>query len=180
MTSNDKSLPIFTLSSTLIFIVTMTATVGMLWFSFHIQQKALLEISFGGKLAAGVTVLQRNFLFMGGGSGFILLILSLILGRVLCQRYQTYCLLKDKEQGLVSANHELEKSLKNIKVLEGLLPVCAVCKKVRDDKGSWNQIDHYLIEHVNAQITHSICPECSKSLYGDFLDEQEGYNHENS
>lgn len=138
----------------------------------------LVTVSPNSKLEAGITVLRRNFLFLGGASGFILLILALILGRVLSQRYQAYALLKEREHRLALANRKLEESLANVKVLEGLLPVCAACKKVRDDKGYWNQIDHYLIEHVDARITHSICPECAKRLYGDFLDDQDDDNKE--
>jgi hypothetical protein len=44
--------------------------------------------------------------------------------------------------------------------------ICAACKKIRDDKGYWNQIESYIRDHSEADFTHSICPECSKKLYG--------------
>lgn len=60
---------------------------------------------------------------------------------------------------------ELNKALRNIKVLKGFLPICASCKKVRDDKGYWNQIESYVREHSEAEFTHGICPECAQKLY---------------
>ena len=63
---------------------------------------------------------------------------------------------------------ELEESSNEIKVLSGLLPICASCKKIRDDKGYWNQIEKYIKEHSEAEFSHGICPECAKKLYPEF------------
>ncbi|MDM8556421.1 response regulator [Desulfococcaceae bacterium HSG7] len=60
---------------------------------------------------------------------------------------------------------ELKEALSKIKTLNGLLPICASCKKIRDDKGYWNQVEHYIMDHSDADFTHSICPECVKELY---------------
>ena len=65
---------------------------------------------------------------------------------------------------------ELQESLAKVKILSGLLPICASCKKIRDDKGYWNQVETYLIEHSEAQFTHGICPECGKKLYPEYYD----------
>jgi hypothetical protein len=54
-----------------------------------------------------------------------------------------------------------------IRVLKKLLPICAKCKKIRDDRGYWNQIEKYITEHSEAEFSHSICPECVKELYPD-------------
>lgn len=59
----------------------------------------------------------------------------------------------------------LKDALAEVKILSGLLPICASCKKIRDDKGYWNQIEGYIREHSEAEFTHSICPECAKKLY---------------
>lgn len=59
----------------------------------------------------------------------------------------------------------LKDSLNEIKVLSGMLPICASCKKIRDDKGYWNQIEAYISEHSEAQFSHSICPDCTEKLY---------------
>ena len=60
-------------------------------------------------------------------------------------------------------------SLTEIKTLSGLLPICAKCKKIRDDKGYWKQIEEYISTHSDAEFSHSICPQCAKELYGDLL-----------
>jgi sigma-B regulation protein RsbU (phosphoserine phosphatase) len=59
----------------------------------------------------------------------------------------------------------LQDALDNIKRLSGLLPICSSCKKIRDDKGYWNQIERYIAEHSEAEFSHGICPECVKKLY---------------
>ena len=66
--------------------------------------------------------------------------------------------------------HELQEALANIKTLSGLLPICSYCKKIRDDKGYWNQIEFYIRDHSGAEFTHGMCPECLKKLYPDFVD----------
>ncbi len=65
---------------------------------------------------------------------------------------------------------ELRESLAKVKLLSGLLPICASCKKIRDDKGYWNQVETYLLEHSEARFTHGICPECGKKLYPQYYD----------
>lgn len=57
-------------------------------------------------------------------------------------------------------NKELEQRLHEIKTLRGLLPICSYCKKIRDDKGYWNQIEGYVTEHSEALFSHGICPAC--------------------
>jgi DNA-binding NtrC family response regulator len=66
---------------------------------------------------------------------------------------------------------KLQDALSNIKALQGLLPICASCKRIRDDKGYWNQIEQYISEHSDAVFTHGICPECLEKLYPDFVKE---------
>ena len=66
----------------------------------------------------------------------------------------------------------LQRSLAKVKTLSGLLPICASCKKIRDDKGYWNQIEAYIHEHSDATFSHGICPECAKKLYPEFYIER--------
>ena len=56
----------------------------------------------------------------------------------------------------------------DVKVLKGLLPICAKCKKIRDDKGYWNQVEIYIHEHTEADFSHGICPDCMKELYPEY------------
>ena len=67
-----------------------------------------------------------------------------------------------KQQKLIQ---ELKEALSKIKTLNGLLPICANCKKIRDDRGYWNQVEYYIKDHSDADFTHSICPGCVKELY---------------
>lgn len=66
---------------------------------------------------------------------------------------------------------ELKEALASVKTLRGLLPICASCKNVRDDKGYWNQIEEYVRDHSNAEFSHSICPSCAEKLYADYYDD---------
>ncbi|MGD9733048.1 MAG: hypothetical protein AB7U45_12780 [Desulfamplus sp.] len=63
---------------------------------------------------------------------------------------------------------DLQNASNEIKILRGILPICCNCKKIRDDKGYWNQIEAYIHEHSEAEFSHGICPECAKTLYPDF------------
>ncbi len=74
---------------------------------------------------------------------------------------------KQSEHKLKAERDKLKKALDQIQVLRGMLPICAACKKIRDDKGYWNQIESYIQAHSEAEFSHSICPECSRSLYPD-------------
>lgn len=60
---------------------------------------------------------------------------------------------------------ELKDALATVKMLSGLLPICSFCKKIRDDKGYWNQIENYIRDHSEAEFSHGICEECSKKHY---------------
>jgi len=69
-------------------------------------------------------------------------------------------------QGALAAKvEELRQSLDQIKTLRGIVPICANCKKIRDDQGYWNQVEAYVCEHTEAEFSHGICPECIKKLY---------------
>jgi PAS domain S-box-containing protein len=69
---------------------------------------------------------------------------------------------------------ELQDALARIRTLRGLLPICSSCKKVRDDKGYWSQIEAYVSDHSEAEFTHSICPDCAAKLYGKYYSPPEG------
>ena len=63
---------------------------------------------------------------------------------------------------------ELQEALDKVNLLGGMLPICASCKKIRDDKGYWNQIETYIRDHSEAEFSHGICPDCAQKLYPDF------------
>ena len=70
--------------------------------------------------------------------------------------------IEKERENLIS---DLQKALAKVKTLSGLLPICSSCKKIRDDKGYWNQIETYIHEHSGADFSHGICPECAQQLY---------------
>jgi PAS domain S-box len=77
-------------------------------------------------------------------------------------------------QELQQTLEELQEALAKVKTLSGLLPICASCKKIRDDSGYWKQIEAYIKEHSDATFTHGLCPECVKKLYpGLVIDDEE-------
>lgn len=67
-------------------------------------------------------------------------------------------------EGLSAMVNELQESLNNVKTLKGLLPICASCKKIRDDSGYWNQIELYIMDHSDADFSHSLCPDCADKM----------------
>lgn len=93
------------------------------------------------------------------------------------ERYEKV-LLKFKELieahlSLVEMNDRLTKALAEVETLRGLLPICCVCKKIRDDKGYWNQIETYIHKCTGAEFSHGICPDCAKEHYPDYWDEHD-------
>jgi PleD family two-component response regulator len=86
-----------------------------------------------------------------------------------CARVRTHlslrALMTEKEKLIA----ELQQALAKVKTLSGLIPICSSCKKIRDDKGYWNQIETYIRQRSDADFTHSICPKCAKMLYPGLL-----------
>ena len=72
---------------------------------------------------------------------------------------------------LEKTTERLQGAIDNIKTLEGLLPMCANCKNIRDDDGYWQQVEVYIRQHSKAEFSHSICPKCANQLYPDLFKE---------
>lgn len=69
---------------------------------------------------------------------------------------------------LLEMNEQLKKTIAEVKVLRGMLPICSICKNIRDDKGYWKRIESYIQQHSEAEFSHSICPDCAKKHYPDY------------
>jgi len=67
---------------------------------------------------------------------------------------------------------ELKKASEKVDTLKSLLPICASCKKIRDDMGYWHQVEDFVREHSNLEFSHGLCPDCAKVLYPDFYQKQ--------
>jgi sigma-B regulation protein RsbU (phosphoserine phosphatase) len=72
------------------------------------------------------------------------------------------------QESLEQRISDLETALSQIKTLQGLIPMCASCKKVRDDQGYWQQVEDYLMEHSEAAFSHALCPDCLKKYYPEY------------
>ncbi len=81
-------------------------------------------------------------------------------------RVKTQMTLYSLVNSLGKKNIELERALDEVKQLQGLLPICAGCKKIRDDKGYWNILESYIEKHSDVTFSHGVCSECSDELYG--------------
>lgn len=104
-------------------------------------------------LTVAVTVLLYEM-----GWGFMFLMMN-------SQRLESE--LRGSQGELQGAVDRLEKARSEVKVLAGLLPICASCKSIRDDKGYWTQIEAYIATHSEARFSHGVCPSCMTSLYPD-------------
>jgi hypothetical protein len=72
---------------------------------------------------------------------------------------------RSKNEELEARNQALTKALEEVKALSGLIPICAGCKKIRDDGGYWNEVEDYLRRHSEAEFSHGLCPECIHEYY---------------
>ena len=77
------------------------------------------------------------------------------------------------EQELEKTVEELKHAISEVRTLSGLLPICSSCKKIRDDRGYWTQIESYIRKHSGAEFSHGICPECAKKYYPDLIDDND-------
>jgi HAMP domain-containing protein len=95
------------------------------------------------------------------------------LGQTRAQADQAIAELRDArdnlEQRVQERTLDLESALEKVQVLSGMLPICCSCKKIRNDKGYWQQVEQFVEMHTNARFTHGLCPECGLKLYGDIL-----------
>ena len=80
-------------------------------------------------------------------------------------RIKTHLSLSLLQLQLEKKNSELQKALDEIKILQGILPICASCKKIRNDDGTWEHIECYIMDHSEAEFTHGYCEECAQKLY---------------
>jgi hypothetical protein len=74
---------------------------------------------------------------------------------------------KNLEQEHIKLNKSLQDALE--KVLSGFLPICAACKKIRDEQGAWHVIEAYISAHTDAKFSHGLCPDCAEKLYPDYV-----------
>ncbi len=83
-------------------------------------------------------------------------------------RITTHITLRNLRRLVETHNEELQEALTKVKLLSGLLPICANCKKIRDNEDYWQDVAVYIRDHSEADFSHGICPDCAKELYPEF------------
>jgi phosphoserine phosphatase RsbU/P len=86
-------------------------------------------------------------------------------------RVQVGVRIVELQHSLADRVHALEEAIARVKQLQGLLPICSYCKKIRDDQNYWQQVENYISQHSEAQFSHSICPDCYEHLVKPELDQ---------
>lgn len=125
-----------------------------------LNQEALLQNKEGGLKEALISAVKVSL----HGKPYLVFVIMDISERIKAEKEQ---------KALI---RQLLDALDNIKTLKGMLPICANCKKIRDDTGYWNQIEAYIEKHSDALFSHGICPECAEELYGKQL-KSHRHNH---
>ncbi|MDD2468389.1 MAG: hypothetical protein PHI97_30790 [Desulfobulbus sp.] len=143
-------------------------------FKFHVPFVLLLLISlilleyFNPVLFKEYASRSQKFIDIGISLSLCIIINSIIFFFVLKEYSREK---KLKEIALVEAIRDKEvirEAFDEIKILKGLLPICSNCKKIKDDTGSWNQLETYIHKHSEAQFSHGICPDCAHELYPEY------------
>jgi hypothetical protein len=116
-----------------------------------------------GDLRGGISVTlpffpKADYLSLILGYSFAALLGSLII-------YSAGHMLDKKEREQQELIKSLQRALLEIKTLQGIVPICSFCKKIRDDKGFWSQVESYVSHHTNAQFSHGVCPDCQEEHY---------------
>lgn len=129
---------------------------GVLVLAAH---EPLPELGLGIVAKIDLAEVREPFIRAGLWSGGIALVLILV---------GTGIFIKVSEpiiRKLYTTVFKLEKALGEVKTLKGIVPICSFCKKVRDDKGFWDQVEVYVSQHTNADFSHGVCPECMEKHY---------------
>jgi hypothetical protein len=137
--------------------------------AFEIKLESDLKL----KLKENAERLRFHLLFMIILTFSLTVFLGYILNRMIKTLNKEIVNRIKSEKAIILESKKLREALTKVKELSGLLPICAACKKIRDDKGYWNQIEIYIREHSEAEFSHGICPECLNKLYPEFFEKKE-------
>lgn len=117
---------------------------------------------------------EQKYIFQGYKSGAVDYLLKPVDPVILRSKVDVFCELYIRTRQVEAQLEEiraqketLQRQLKEIDLLSGLIPICAACKKIRNDDGFWEGIEAYISTRSDAEFSHAICPECEKRLYGD-------------
>jgi ABC-type uncharacterized transport system substrate-binding protein len=108
------------------------------------------------------TFIERHAQHITVITGIIIIILPLLTWRLFAQKRKRKAL----EKLTIELDKRLESAMSEVKILSGFLPICTQCKKIRDDKGNWTQVESYIDKHSEAEFSHGMCPDCCEKTYG--------------
>jgi C4-dicarboxylate-specific signal transduction histidine kinase len=98
--------------------------------------------------------------------------LGILITAVFCLFVLTSFLMLMESETMRETAEKLLKLKEEVKTLSGIVPICASCKKIRDDKGYWDRVETYVAKHTEAKFSHGLCPDCAKKLYPDYPEEE--------
>lgn len=134
------------------------------------QQQRTIELLKKEKTIAELSADRESFLARVMYGGVVLSILAVIaLVRVNIRTRKKNDLIAVQNEELKHLNDELQEKIGEVNLLTGFLPICSNCKRIRDDNGEWEQMEHYISTRSEATFSHGICPDCLKSVYGKVL-----------
>jgi tetratricopeptide (TPR) repeat protein len=130
-----------------------------------------IEVLKKEKVISGLKIEKQRYsqVILVSSIGFLVAFL-LVLGAYSRKVRQHRALLERANDELARINRELQERMNEVKALSGLLPICAQCKKIRDDAGYWTQLEGYISEHSEATFSHGICPDCTEELYPELVE----------
>ncbi|HUG28282.1 MAG TPA: tetratricopeptide repeat protein [Gemmatimonadales bacterium] len=131
------------------------------------QQRDNLRLLEEGRAQSIIIARQRGVVLLGGAVLALSVVLMIVLVRFNRLGKERAALLSHANADLHAANHELRTAISEVRTLKGLIPICANCKKVRDDRGYWESVESYVTSRSEALFTHGICATCGPSLYGE-------------
>ena len=131
----------------------------------NLRGAAIIPVDYLGELVAIMNLVSRTYDEIPANTRTAVEAIAAQIGGVI-----TRVRVEEDRERLIN---ELEDALEKVKTLSGLIPICANCKSIRDDKGYWHQVEEYLLEHADVLFSHGICDECAKKLYPDLMSEKE-------
>jgi tetratricopeptide (TPR) repeat protein len=123
------------------------------------------------KVISSLKLQKERYFSLLLGSGIITLSLFVLVLSISGKKTRnSKVLLEATNAKLQALNAELQETVREVKTLSGLLPICAKCKKIRDDDGYWQQLEGYISKHTSATFSHGICPHCAEDLYPEVME----------
>jgi len=150
----------------------LTTELGI-WVSLSTRERLIEEAGAGGSIRDLETQFRRS----SGETLDVLLAAEMIEvqgGRYMITLASDITERKREEQEREQLINQLQETLAHVKTLRGLIPICASCKRIRDDQGYWHQVEVYVQEHSEAQFSHGLCLDCARKLYPDIFEDESG------